>query len=109
MADKRKRLQKILVKKGLKGQLKPVDNLEDAHIILIENKQCVDKTALVGKDDYKKMIEGHTFPSDIVHFLVSANPRNGWNIERRFLTNATGVTRRTQKKKNFFFEKKNFF
>ena len=100
MADKRKRLQKILVKKGMKGQLRPVETLQEAHIILIENKQCVDKTALVGKDTYKELIEeGHTFPSDIVHFLVSANPRNGWNIERRFLTNATGVTRRTQKKK----------
>ena len=102
MADKLKRLNKILVKKGLKGQLRPVETLEEAHIILIENKQCVDKTALVGKDTYKELIEeGHTFPEDNVHFLVSANPRNRWNIERRFLTNATGVTRSTQKKINF--------
>ena len=107
MGDKLKRLNKILVKKGMKGQFKPVDNLEDAHIILIENKQCIDKTALMGKDTYKKRIEeGHTFPSDIVHFLVSANPRNGWNIERRFLTNATGLIRRTQKNKFFRKEKK---
>ena len=109
MADKLKRLRKILVKKGLKGQLKPVGSLEEAHIILIENKQCIDKTALVGKDTYKELIEeGHTFPSDIIHFLVSANPRNKWNIERRFLTNVTGVTRRTQKNKFFFEKKKNF-
>ena len=76
MADKGKRLQKILVKKVLKGQLKPVESLEEAHVILIENKQCVHQTALVCKDQYKKMIEeGRTFPSDIVHFLVFANPR----------------------------------
>ena len=60
MADKLKRLNKILVKKGLKGQLRPVETLEEAHTILIENKQCVDKTALVGKDTYKELIEeGH--------------------------------------------------
>ena len=95
MADKLKRLNKILVKKGMKGQLRPVETLEEAHIILIENKQCVDKTALVGKDTYKGLIEKcNTFPSDIVHFLVSTNPRNRWNIERRFLTNASGVVRK---------------
>ena len=97
MADKKsKRLHKILAEKGLKGQLKPVGSLEEAHIILIDNnKQCTNRTALVGKDTYKKLIEeGHTFPSDIVYFLLSANPRNRWNIERRFLTNAIGVMRR---------------
>ena len=94
MADKGKRLQKILVKKCLKGQLKPVGSLEEAHIILIENKQCIHRTMLIGRDTYKDLLEGHTFPEDIVHFLVSANPRNGWNIERRFLTNATGVAQR---------------
>ena len=100
MADKKsKRLHKIMVKKGLKGQLKPVESLEEAHIILIENKQCIHQTALVCKDQYKKMIEeGYTFPSDIVHFLVFANPRNRWNTERRFLTNVTGVMRRASKK-----------
>ena len=92
MADKRKRLQKILVKKGLKGQLKPVESLEEAHIILIDNKQCIDKVHLLGKDVYNKFLdEGRTFPSDIVHFLVFANPRNRWNIEHRLFTSAYGL------------------
>ena len=109
MADKGKRLQKILLKICLKGQLRPVESLEEAHIISIENKQCVHQTALVCKDHYKIMIEeGHTFPSDIVHFLVFANLRNEWNIERRFFTNVTGVMRRAPKKVNFFEKKKQF-
>ena len=38
MADKGKRLRKILEKAGLKGQLKPARSLEEARIILIEDK-----------------------------------------------------------------------
>ena len=89
MADKEKRLRKILVKKCLKGKLKPVGSLEDAHIVLIEDRQCINKTLLIGRDTYAGMVEeGHTFPEDNVHFMVSTNPRNMWHIERKFLTNA---------------------
>ena len=88
MADKLKRLNKILVKTGLKGQLKPVETLDDAHIILLESKHSIDQTVFVGKDSYKKLIkDGDTFPPDIVHFLVSANPRNRWHIEKSLLSN----------------------
>ena len=88
MADKLKRLQKILVKKCLKGQLKPVETLDDAHIILLESKHSIDRAIFIGKDTYKELIEdGHTFPPDIVYFLVSANPRNRLHIERRLLSN----------------------
>ena len=95
MADKLKRLRKILIKKGLKGVLKPVENPEDAHIILIEDKQSLDQTVIVGKDTYKVMIEeGHTFPEDNVYFLVSANPRNRWNIEKRLFTSMIGFVKK---------------
>ena len=57
MADKRKRLNKFLGDKGLKGQLKPVGTLEEAHIILIENEQSIHRSALMGKDTYKKIIK----------------------------------------------------
>ena len=92
MADKGKRLRKILAKTGMKGQLKPVGNLDEAHIILIEDRQCIKRFSFMGKDAYKNFLEeGHTFPEDIVHFLVSANPRNKWNIEQRLLTSAVGT------------------
>ena len=91
MADKGKRLRKILDKKGMKGQLKPVGSLEEAHLILIVDKQHVTQYAFVGKDEYKRMVEnGHTFTEDMIYFLVSANPRNRWHIERRLLTNKVG-------------------
>ena len=91
MDDKGKRLRKILAKIGMKGQLKPVGNLDEAHIILIDDPQCIKRFSFMGKDAYKKVVEnGNTFPEDIVHFLVSANPRNKWNIEKRLLTSAVG-------------------
>ena len=91
MADKGKRLQKILDKKGMKGQLRPVESLEEAHIIVIEDKQCINRSAFMGKDAYKRMVEnGRTFSSDIVHYLVSTNPRNGSHIEKRLLSNKVG-------------------
>ena len=37
MADKIKRLEKVLKKTGLKGLLKPVDNLENSHFVIVEN------------------------------------------------------------------------
>ena len=91
MADKEKRLRKILVKKFLKGKLKSVGSLEKAHLVLVEDRQCINKTMVIGRDTYVGMVEnGHTFPEDNVHFLVSTNPRNTWHIEHQFLANAYG-------------------
>ena len=87
MADKEKRLHKILVKKGWKGQLKSVDTLEEAHLIILENEQSITKTKHMRKDAYKMLLqEGYTFPEDKVHYLVSTNPRDAWNTENRFMT-----------------------
>ena len=81
MADKDKRLRKILFKKGWKGQLKSVTTLEEAHIIIIENEQSTTKTQLIGKDSYVKALKnGYTFPEDRVHYLVSSNPRNAQHV-----------------------------
>ena len=92
MADKGKRLRELLAKTGMKGQLKPVGNLDEAHIILIEDKQSVTKCAFYGKDAYKAILaKGYTFPEDMVHFLVSSNPRNRWHIERSLLSNRFGT------------------
>ena len=92
MADKEKRLRKILTKIGMKGQLKSVGNLDEAHIILIDDPKCIRQFAIMGKDSYKQFLkEGQTFPENTVHFLVSANPRNKWNVEQRLLTSAIGT------------------
>ena len=94
MADKAKRLRKILVKKCLKGKLKPVGSLEETHLIIVENRQCVNKTMLIGRDSYREMVEnGHTFPEEDIHYLVSTNPRNAWHVEQQFMSNSFGTMR----------------
>ena len=92
MADKEKRLRKILAKKGFKGQLKPVTTIEEAHLICLEDRQCIHRTTFIGKDTYRQKIEeGYTFPEDQVHYLISTNPRNVRNIEHQFTSNSYGV------------------
>ena len=91
MADKEKRLRKILSKKGLKGQFKSVATLEEAHMIILENEQSTTKAQLIGKDSYIGALkDGYTFPEDKVHYLVSSNPRNAWHIARRLVSNSSG-------------------
>ena len=92
MADKEKRLRKILAKRGHKGMLKSVGSLEEAHLILLEDRQCINKSVLLERDTYRQKIEeGYTFPEDQVHYLISTNPRNARNIERQFSSNSYGV------------------
>ena len=92
MADKEKRLRKILVKKGLKGRLKLVPSLDEAHLVYIENTQCHTKSMIIRKDIYSKMLErGNVFPDEIVYYLVSSNPRNMHQIEKQFQLNAFGL------------------
>ena len=87
MSDKIKRLEKILKKKGMKGQLKPVDSLENSQFVLVENKRCVYNSSLVKTEDYKILLErGETYPPDIVHFLVNSNKRNVLNVNNGLLT-----------------------
>ena len=54
MADKEKRLRKILSKKGFKGQFKSVATLEKAHMIVLENEQTIAKTQIIEKDTYRE-------------------------------------------------------
>ena len=89
MADKEKRFRKILSKKCLKGRLKLVATLEEAHIIIIENKQSHSKTQIMGKGTYLEMIEkGYTAPEEEVYYAISPNPRDTRHIEDKLLSNA---------------------
>ena len=83
MADKEKRLRKILSRRGWKGRIKSVATLEEAYMIIIENGQSITKTQLVEKDTYVKALEnGYTFPEERVHYLVPGNPRDVRNVAR---------------------------
>ena len=87
MADKEKRLRKLLSKMGWKGRLKSVATLEEAHMIIIENGQSMTKSQLLEKDTYVNALEnGYTFPEDKVHYLVPSNPRDARNVTRRTTT-----------------------
>ena len=87
MTDKNKRLEKFLRKKGIKGWLKLIDNLESCHFVLIENKRCAYNSLLVRTENYKILLErGETYPPDIVHFLVNKNKRNVLNVNNSLIT-----------------------
>ena len=74
--------------------LKPVGTLEEAHLICLENSQCISKTLVIGKDTYRQLLEeGHTFSEDQIHYLVSSNPRNAWHIENKIMSNSYGFLR----------------
>ena len=83
MADKEKRLRKILSRRGWKGKLKSVTTLEEAHMIIVEDGQSETKTLFIDKDMYVRALEeGYTFPEDKVHYLVPSNPRDVRNVVR---------------------------
>ena len=83
MADKIKRLNKMLIRRRLKGFLKPVENLEDSHFVLVEKiKDRSFTNTIIKTEDYKALLEsGETYPPDIVHFPVISNKRNVQNIK----------------------------
>ena len=77
MADKAKRLRKILNKINMRGSLKHVGTLEEAQTVLVEDPADTTKYIFYGKEEYKQVsVNGLILPEDRVHFLVSTNPRN---------------------------------
>ena len=83
MADKEKRLRKILSRRGWKGRLKSVATLEEAHMIIIEDGQSMTKNLYIDKDtNVRALEEGYTFPEDKVHYLVPSNLRDVRNVAR---------------------------
>ena len=85
MADKEKRIQKFLSKKGWKGKLKLVDTLEQSHCVLVHIKE-LGKLLFIKKGIYLELIErGHTFPEEEVYFVVSSNPSDSKHIVERYL------------------------
>ena len=86
MADKDKRLRKILSELRLKGKLKMVETLEEASIVMADHPSITTKVLFFGKNEFKQALSaGKTFPEDRVYFLVATNPRNRRTIERSML------------------------
>ena len=93
MADKEKRIQKFLTKAMLKGRLKLVTTLDEADIVIVEDRNNKTNTKFIRKEIYIKMVEkGYTFPEENIFFTVSSNPRDKKNIEQKLLPKTTGFT-----------------
>ena len=89
MADKEKRLRKILTKTGLKGKLKSVKTYEESTIVVVEDPGSATKNLIFDKNGFEyAQSNGKTFPEDRVHFLVSTNPRNRQLVEQSMLSNS---------------------
>ena len=98
MADKAKRLRKILLKIYMRGILKHAKTLEEAHLVLVEDTEDPTKYTFYKKEDYKQVLtNGYTFLEDKVHFLVSTNPRNRRQVEQSIMTNKFGEVHRNTK------------
>ena len=90
MADKEKRLRKILSRRGWKGMLKSVATLEEASIVVVET--LADKNLIFDKNGFIHFqSNGKTFPEDRVHFLVSTNPRNKRLVEKSILCSTNRI------------------
>ena len=69
--DKIKRTAKILKKKEIKNWLKPVDNLEKSHFVIIENPKCVINRLLIKTEDFNKAIDrGKVIPLNLFTMLL---------------------------------------
>ena len=100
MENKNKRLEKILSKKGIKGILKPVADLESSHLELAVDKRCLLRSMVCKKEDYKTVLQrGVTFPPENVYFLVNSNKRNDKKINDSLTKNYAFFEKKKKKKK----------
>ena len=92
MADKEKRIQKILSKMGWKGKLKSVATLEEATVVVVEDPRDKAKNMALSVQNYPIALKRFgSFPTDRVHFLTSTNPRNKDLVERGLISQAKGL------------------
>ena len=72
-----KRTTKFLRKKALKGLLKPVNNKEYAHFVIIENQKCAVDSLLIKTEYFNKLIDrGESFPTELIHYVALSNKRD---------------------------------
>ena len=77
MADKEKKLRKLLLNSRLKGRLKLVKTLEEVHIIIVQDPRYPGKNTFYNRRGYQTELDnGETFPEECVYFTIPTNPRN---------------------------------
>ena len=91
MANKEKRLRKILLNSRMKGQLKSVKTLDEAIIIIVRDPHRPDKIGFFNKLGYQTELDrGETFPEENVYFTVPSNPRNINGVIKSIITKERG-------------------
>ena len=79
--------QKILKKKEIKKWLKPVDNLEKSHYVIIENPKCVINSLLIKTEDFNKAIDrGESYPIELIHYVALKNKRDQKAVIKNLLS-----------------------
>ena len=69
--DKIKRTVKILKKKELQNLLKPVDNLEKSHFVIVENPKYIIDSLIYKTEDFNISIErGESHPVELIHYVA---------------------------------------
>ena len=82
----------------MKGELKQVDTLKEALIVLVDYPEEPTKYAIFKKEMYQRVLaNGFTYPEDRVYFLVPTNPRNRRQLEQSLTTNKYGRLRMSPK------------
>ena len=82
----------------MKGELKQVDTLKEALIVLVDYPEESTKYAIFKKEMYQRVLaNGFTYPEDRVYFLVPTNPRNRRQLEQSLTTNKYGRLRMSPK------------
>ena len=95
MADKEKRLRKILTRIGKRGVLKNGGTLEEAHLVLVEDHTNPFKYVLYKKEEYQHLLtNGYGFPEERVYFLVVTNPRNRQQVVQSVMSPRRGGSKR---------------
>ena len=64
----------------MSGWLKPVNNLENSHIVLVEDKRCVNNSIMFKSKEYKTLLERGEIT------LVINNKRDTKNITNAFFS-----------------------
>ena len=86
--DKIERLEKILKKKGFKGLVKPVHNLEKSHFVIIENPNCITDSLIIKTEGFNKLIDRfENLPEELIHYAVIINKRDQKTAINKLVSN----------------------
>ena len=83
--DKMKQTAKIIKKKELKNWLKPADNSEKSHFVIVENPKYIIVSLMLKTEDFNISIErGESYPVELIHFAALNNKRDEKAQNKKF-------------------------